>query len=521
MSLRPGSGSASAWATRKKSYKSGIDPREIRRRREEDLFGIRKNKRHDTLFNKRTQTHTTHSRNTFLEAISAMVDHICSEFPPAELEKTRHAEILSSLAAQCPSIDDVIEQGIVPRFATFLSRDDAPQLQLGAILILTSIACGSSQHKRVIVELGLVPSFVNLLSSSSNDDIKEEIVCALGFIAIDSPSYRDLVLNHGVLLPLLSLLNPLPRLSMVRVTTWTLYSLVRGKPPVNFEQVKPVLPVLHQLIHQTDEEVVADACLALSYLSEVSIDKIQDIIDAGVCPKLVELLQCQSDKVVLPALRTLGNIVTGDDAQTQVVIDNGVLPCLCQVLTREYKKMIHKEACWTISNIAGGNRAQIQAVIKANIIPPLIQILQHAEFDVKKESAWAILSITVGGSRDHIRFVAAQGCIKGLCDLLSCPDPEVVSICLEGLENILWVGEADKEVGLHDSVNIYAQRVEECEGLDKIQKLLVHDNDEIFEMALRILKKFWPVLENDLEAILDLHIEPDGEEYILDIQIAR
>ncbi|KAG4394106.1 hypothetical protein GLYMA_03G230700v4 [Glycine max] len=291
MSLRPGSGSASAWATRKKSYKSGIDPREIRRRREEDLFGIRKNKRHDTLFNKRTQTHTTHSRNTFLEAISAMVDHICSEFPPAELEKTRHAEILSSLAAQCPSIDDVIEQGIVPRFATFLSRDDAPQLQLGAILILTSIACGSSQHKRVIVELGLVPSFVNLLSSSSNDDIKEEIVCALGFIAIDSPSYRDLVLNHGVLLPLLSLLNPLPRLSMVRVTTWTLYSLVRGKPPVNFEQVKPVLPVLHQLIHQTDEEVVADACLALSYLSEVSIDKIQDIIDAGVCPKLVELLQ--------------------------------------------------------------------------------------------------------------------------------------------------------------------------------------------------------------------------------------
>lgn len=68
----------------------------------------------------------------------------------------------------------------------------------------------------------------------------EQIVCALGFIAIDSPSYRDLVLNHGVLLPLLSLLNPLPRLSMVRVTTWTLYSLVRGKPPVNFEQVRDI-----------------------------------------------------------------------------------------------------------------------------------------------------------------------------------------------------------------------------------------------------------------------------------------
>lgn len=55
-------------------------------------------------------------------------------------------------------------------------------------------------------------------------------------------------------------------------------------------QVKPALPVLRQLIYLNDEEVLTDACWALSYLSDGQNDKIQAVIDAGVCPRLVELL---------------------------------------------------------------------------------------------------------------------------------------------------------------------------------------------------------------------------------------
>lgn len=112
-------------------------------------------------------------------------------------------------------------------------------------------------------------------------------------------------------------------------------------------QTSPALPILRQLINSTDEEVLTDACWALSYLSDGSNDKIQAVIDAGVCPRLVELLQwvsrlctiCSqsfslvhiclinviiglfrhpSPSVLIPALRTVGNIVTGDDMQTQV-----------------------------------------------------------------------------------------------------------------------------------------------------------------------------------------------------------
>lgn len=55
-------------------------------------------------------------------------------------------------------------------------------------------------------------------------------------------------------------------------------------------QVKAALPALARLIHSQDEEVLTDACWALSYLSDGTNDKIQEVINSGVCRRLVELL---------------------------------------------------------------------------------------------------------------------------------------------------------------------------------------------------------------------------------------
>lgn len=121
----------------------------------------------------------------------------------------------------------------------------------------------------------------------------------------------------------------------------------------------------------------------------------------------------------------------------QFIINNQALPCLLALLTNNHKKSIKKEACWTISNITAGNKDQIQAVIDANIIPPLVSLLATAEFDIKKEAAWAISNATSGGTHDQIKYLVNQGCIKPLCDLLTCPDARIVTVSLEGLENIL------------------------------------------------------------------------------------
>nr|XP_018681523.1 PREDICTED: importin subunit alpha-4-like isoform X2 [Musa acuminata subsp. malaccensis] len=248
--------------------------------------------------------------------------------------------------------------------------------------------------------------------------------------------------------------------------------ILRHETPL--PQIKTALPVLQRLIHLNDEEVLVDACWAISHLSHGSKDRIQAVIEAGVCPKLVELLSHPSHKVLVPALRTLGNIVTGNDVQTQ-------------------------EVCGVISNITAGNSNQIQAVIDANIVSPLVQLLQHAEFSVKKVAFWAISNAIHGGSNCQIQFLVSQGCIEPLCDLLAYPAPSINAICMECLDKILEVGEANKHLGITAGRNLYAQMICDCDGFNKIESLVAHDNIVIYKMAVNILKRFWVDDEEDMQ----------------------
>lgn len=78
---------------------------------------------------------------------------------------------------------------------------------------------------------------------------------------------------------------------MTRNAVWAVSNICRGKnPPPDFAKVSPCLPVLSRLLFNLDADVLADACWALSYLSDGPNEKIQAVIDAGVCRRLVELL---------------------------------------------------------------------------------------------------------------------------------------------------------------------------------------------------------------------------------------
>jgi len=92
--------------------------------------------------------------------------------------------------------------------------------------------------------------------------------------------------------------------------------------------VKPALPLLARLLFSQDAETATDACWALSYISDGPNERIQAVLNAGVAPRLVELLGSSNTTVQTPALRTVGNIVTGDDSQTQFIINLNALPAL-------------------------------------------------------------------------------------------------------------------------------------------------------------------------------------------------
>lgn len=475
---------------RLKNFKNkGRDLETMRRQRNEVVVELRKNKRDEHLLKRRNVPHEDicedsdidgdyRVQNTSLEAI---VQNASSDNQGIQLSAVQAARKLLS-SDRNPPIDDLIKSGILPILVHCLERDDNPSLQFEAAWALTNIASGTSEQTQAVVQSNAVPLFLRLLHSP-HQNVCEQAVWALGNIIGDGPQCRDYVISLGVVKPLLSFISPSIPITFLRNVTWVMVNLCRHKdPPPPMETIQEILPALCVLIHHTDVNILVDTVWALSYLTDAGNEQIQMVIDSGIVPHLVPLLSHQEVKVQTAALRAVGNIVTGTDEQTQVVLNCDALSHFPALLTHP-KEKINKEAVWFLSNITAGNQQQVQAVIDANLVPMIIHLLDKGDFGTQKEAAWAISNLTISGRKDQVAYLIQQNVIPPFCNLLTVKDAQVVQVVLDGLSNILKMAE--------DEAETIANLIEECGGLEKIEQLQNHENEDIYKLAYEIIDQFF------------------------------
>uniref|UniRef100_A0A4W3I7C8 Importin subunit alpha n=1 Tax=Callorhinchus milii TaxID=7868 RepID=A0A4W3I7C8_CALMI len=480
-----------------KNFKNkGRDVETMRKQRNEITIELRKNKRDEHLLKKRNVPQEEGFDDSDIDGdyrVGASSDN-----PMIQLSAVQAARKLLS-SDRNPPIDDLINSGILPILVQCLERDESPSIQFEAAWALTNIASGTSAQTQAVVKANAVPYFLRLLHSP-HQNVCEQAVWALGNIIGDGPQCRDYVISLGVIKPLLSFINPSIPISFLRNVTWVIVNLCRNKdPPPPAETIQEVLHIKFTLFKS--KYAFFDTVWALSYLTDGGNEQIQMVIDSGVVPHLIPLLSCQEVKVQTAALRAVGNIVTGTDEQTQIILNCDVLSHFPNLLTHP-KEKINKEAVWFLSNVTAGNQQQVQSVIDAGLIPMIVHHLTKGDFGTQKEAAWAISNLTISGKKEQVEYLVQQNVIPPFCKLLGVKDPQVIQVVLDGLNNILKVAGSD--------TNTLVEMIEECGGLEKIEALQQHENEDIYKLAYEIIDHYFCGDEIDEDPSLIPETTPSG-----------
>lgn len=359
------------------------------------------------------------------------------------------------------------------------------ETQFETLWILTNVSSGTTHQTQAVVAAGAVPKLISLLQSKTAK-VSDQAVWALGNIVGDGSYARDIAIANGVVEPILKMVHEGSQDALYRHNiAWLVSNLFRAKnPSMSFEVVQVLLPAVVSFLNDQNGIVVASACWSISYFTK-EVSNVQAFINSGSLQKLVSLLDSQEESIVLPALRSIGHIVSGPDEHTDFTIKCNVLPRLASLLKASNGR-ICRDATWAISNIVSGTTAQIQKVIEAGVLPILIEVLDKSNCSCQHEAAWAITNITSKGTHEQIVFMVDQHqVLKPFCNLMTAMKVETVNVVLGGLLNILRLA---RSIGGLESLCI---KMEEIEAVDKLESLLVHDNEDVYLKAFQIIDEFF------------------------------
>ncbi|GBG65731.1 hypothetical protein CBR_g52325 [Chara braunii] len=428
-----------------------------------------------------------------------------------------------------PPVTPAVRAGVIPLLIECLKFGSREEQLVEAAWCVTNIASGDSEN--TVAALAAAPLLIAHLGDKSPMPVAEQCAWALGNMAGEGPEVRAVLLANGALRPLARLMGVMRPSSVARTSAWVMSNLIKGPDPsaaMELMKVRGMMELLISALSKGDTDLVVEVAWVLTYVTSMLDPQVPRLIEAGLLPPLLRhLVSASTPGLLTPVVRTIGNIVAGENSRTDAVlvagaeIPGGLIGGLVRCLESEHR-ILQKEAAWVLSNIAGGTVAHKEAVFSGGAMPPLLHLLATAAFDVRKEVAYVIgnvcvmpaaaaaaaaaVATKVGHSPsageveemamaaaaahnpsqpdvlvNHLVSVVDRGCVPGFIALVRSLDIEAAKLGLQFLELVLRA--------MPDRRG--PQVVEKEDGIEAMESLQNHSNDELRAMSNHLIDKFF------------------------------
>lgn len=186
-----------------------------------------------------------------------------------------------------------------------------------------------------------------------------------------------------------------------------------------------LIPAFREGLMSTDPAKHAD-CLK-GFRQMLSVDQnppIQEVLDAGVLPRLVQFLQHPVAALQFEAAWAITNIASGKSEHTNAVVASGAIPLFIQLLRSPNMEVV-EQAIWALGNIAGDSTRLRDTLLSNGIIEPLLILLnQGVNPTTTRNITWTLSNLCRGKPQSPLDVI--RPAIPYLAKLLASDDEEVV-----------------------------------------------------------------------------------------------
>eukprot|EP01133_Synstelium_polycarpum_P013299 gene13299-15631_t len=165
------------------------------------------------------------------------------------------------------------------------------------------------------------------------------------------------------------------------------------------------------------------------------------VIDNGLVPRLIALLQCNNTTVQEEAAWALTNIASGSSQHTQFLINHGIVPNLISIICSPHPS-VSDQAIWGIGNIAGDSTGMRNMVLENGGLTVLLKALKKhpSTSTLLRNSAWTLSNMFRGKPLPPQEYFIQA--LPTLDELLNSTDTEV--LC-DSLWCLSYVSDAPNE----------------------------------------------------------------------------